>query len=230
MRTLIASAQAVLFGFDGTVCRLFSGHSREYLAREYAAWLRARGLGALLPAGDVIDPYALPDYVSRRHPGSDLVRELQERLTAEELRAVSSAFPNAYADPVLRSLRAMGMRVAVATPCSARTVRAYLESRGLASVVEHVSGRGTTPEASLLPDVVRALAALGTSPARALMIGATPADFRASREAGVPFLGLAHNDRAEAQLRSEGADLVVPSLEPVLSVIRDISAGPPPAG
>ncbi|MFF3330882.1 SAV_2336 N-terminal domain-related protein [Streptomyces sp. NPDC002888] len=229
LRRLIGSAQAVVFGFDGTLCRLFAGRGPEHMARDLAERLRARGLGALLPAGDAVDPYALLSDISRGYPGSDLVRELDERLTRQELRAVTTAYPIAYADPLLRSLSAIGTPLAVATHCSPRAVQAYLDSRALASVVGHVHGRSSSGEAFPPPSMLRAVSALGIAPAQALMIGATPADYRASREAGARFLGLARDDRASERLRAEGADAVVRSLEPVLAVIRDIASGRPPS-
>lgn len=53
------------------------------------------------------------------------------------------------------------------------------------------------------------------------MIGDTPSDFLAAREAGVPFLGYARNGHKEKLLRDAGAEDVVGSLEPVLRVLWD---------
>ncbi|MFG2129875.1 SAV_2336 N-terminal domain-related protein [Streptomyces sp. NPDC048751] len=226
-RTLIGSAQSVLLGFDGTLCRLFAGHRVEDIARELTDWLQARGQGGWLPAEGSRDPHVLLSAVLRRSGDSDLVSELDARLTAEELRAVSTAFPVPYADTLIRSLPGWGKRVAIATRCSARAVQAYLENRALAPSVSFVSGRSLRSGAILRPTSAHALStlepalsALGTPPSRALMIGATLADLRASREAGVPFLGLARNDRAAEALRAAGADVIVASLESVLSMLE----------
>ena len=61
---------------------------------------------------------------------------------------------------------------------------------------------------------------MGSAPDTALMIGDTPSDFLAAREAGVPFLGYARNERKEKALRGAGATRVVNSLEPVLKAAR----------
>ncbi|MFD8741209.1 HAD family hydrolase, partial [Streptomyces sp. NPDC059618] len=58
------------------------------------------------------------------------------------------------------------------------------------------------------------------APGTALMIGDTPSDFLAAREAGVPFLGYARNERKEKTLRGAGATAVVNSLETVLTAVR----------
>lgn len=52
------------------------------------------------------------------------------------------------------------------------------------------------------------------------MIGDTPSDHEAARQAGVPFLGYARNAYQEKLLRDAGAENVVASLEPVLRVLR----------
>jgi phosphoglycolate phosphatase-like HAD superfamily hydrolase len=52
------------------------------------------------------------------------------------------------------------------------------------------------------------------------MIGDTPSDFLAAREAGVPFLGYARNERKEKALREAGAGMMVGSLELVLQTLR----------
>ncbi|WP_329273566.1 HAD family hydrolase [Streptomyces sp. NBC_01451] len=234
LRDLIARARVVLWDFDGPICSLFSGHSAEKVATELVEWLEGRGLHGLVTEGEreSLDPHLVLRAVDARHPGSDLVAELEERLTQEELRAASSAMPTAYADPLIRTWTAVGSRLAIATNNSPLVVREYLASRGLNSCfAPHVYGR--TRELSLLkPDphcLNRALNAMGAAPASALMIGDTPSDFLAAQEAGVPFLGYARHEDKEKLLRDAGAETVVGSLEPVLRVlrtVRDPGSGP----
>jgi phosphoglycolate phosphatase-like HAD superfamily hydrolase len=61
---------------------------------------------------------------------------------------------------------------------------------------------------------------MGVAPAAALMIGDSPSDFGAAREAGVPFLGYARNERKAKLLKEGGAVHVVGSLEPLLLLLR----------
>ena len=131
-RELITRARVVLWDFDGPICRLFAGHSAERVATELVEWLEGRGLHGLLTEAErqSLDPHVVLRAVDRRHPGSDLVAELEERLTQEELRAASSAMPTAYADPLIRTWTAVGSRLAIATNNSPRVVRTYLTSRG----------------------------------------------------------------------------------------------------
>ncbi|GAB7109342.1 HAD family hydrolase [Streptomyces phaeofaciens JCM 4814] len=225
LREVITRARVVLWDFDGPICRLFAGHSAERVAEGLVEWLEGRGLHGLLtePERDSLDPHVVLRAVDRRHPGSDLVAELEERLTQEELRATESARPTAWADPLIRTWTAVGARLAVTTNNSPRVVSKYLEGRGLTGCfAPHLYGR-TQDLHRLKPDphcLKRALNAMGSAPVAALMIGDTPSDFLAARAAGVPFLGYARNERKEKLLRGVGATTVVNSLEVVLNVIR----------
>ncbi|WP_253195534.1 HAD family hydrolase [Streptomyces sp. JHA26] len=222
---LVRGARFVLWDFDGPICRLFAGHTAERVAAGLVAWLGGRGLGDLLTEAEreSPDPHAVLRAVDRRHPDGDLVAELEERLTREELRATASALPTAYADPLIRTWTAVGVRPAVATNNSPRVARTYLAGRGLLPCFgPHVYGR--TRELRLLkPDphtLVRALGAMGAAPSASLFIGDSPADCEAARLARVPFLGYARDGRKAESLRDAGADTVVDSLEPLLALLR----------
>ncbi|MFF3845959.1 HAD family hydrolase [Streptomyces sp. NPDC002328] len=225
LRELITRARVVLWDFDGPICRLFARHSAELVADGLVEWLEGRGLHGLLtePERESLDPHAVLRAVDRRHPGSDLVAELEERLTQEELKAAASAMPTAWADPLIRTWTAVGTRLAITTNNSPRVVGTYLESRGLTGCfAPHVYGR--TQDLHLLKPhphcLHRALRATGSAPDTALMIGDTPSDFLAAQEAGVPFLGYARNERKEKLLKDAGATTVVGSLGEVLEAVR----------
>jgi HAD superfamily hydrolase (TIGR01509 family) len=225
LRRRTAGARYVLWDFDGPICRLFAGHSARGVASDLVDWLAGRGLRGLLAEAEreSPDPHAVLRAVDRRHPGSDLVAELEERLTQHELRATRSAMPTAYADPLIRTWTAVGARLAVATNNSPRVVTAYLDGRGLLGCfAPHVYGR-TRQLSRLKPDphtLHRALGAMGADPSAALFIGDSPSDHEAAQRAGVPFLGYARTERKEKLLRDAGADMVVASFEPLLSVLR----------
>ncbi|MDL5202380.1 HAD-IA family hydrolase [Streptomyces sp. ALI-76-A] len=225
LRELITRARVVLWDFDGPVCRLFAGHAAAKVADDLVEWLEGRGLHGLLTDEErrSLDPHIVLRALDRRHPGSDLVDELEERLTQEELRATSSAMPTPYADPLIRTWTAVGARLAIATNNSPRVVRTYLASRELTSCfAPHIYGR-TQALHHLKPDphcLNRALNAMGSAPSDALMIGDTPSDLYAAQAAGVPFLGYARNERKEKLLRDAGATVTVATLEPVLKLTR----------
>ncbi|MEV0092183.1 HAD-IA family hydrolase [Streptomyces sp. NPDC050738] len=222
---VIAEAENVLFDFDGPICRLFAGHHAHQVAESLVAWLEEHGRHVLLTEEERAsgDPHAVLRAVDRIHPGSDLVEELEERLTREELHAAQTAWPTAYADPLIQTLRAVGVRLAIATNNSPQVARAYLEGRGLTACFgPHVYGR-TTDLHLLKPDpdcIRRALASLGARPARSLMVGDSVTDLYAAQAAGVLFLGYARSEEKAKRLHDAGAEAVVDSMLPVLEAVR----------
>jgi HAD superfamily hydrolase (TIGR01509 family) len=224
LRRLIAGTRVVLWDFDGPICRLFAGYSANKVARQLMDWLTRQGLGLLTrEESDSLDPLAVLHSVNERHRGSDLVTELEAMLTQEELRAVPTAMPTAYADPLIRTWTAVGARLALTTNNSRTVAAGYLERRGLAACFEpHLYGRTQNLD-RMKPDpysLRRALTAMGARPADALMIGDSPSDLRAAQSAGVPFVGFARDERKEKLLRAAGATAVVDSLLVILQLLR----------
>ncbi|MEU5342451.1 MULTISPECIES: HAD-IA family hydrolase [unclassified Streptomyces] len=227
LQRLIAETRYVFFDFDGPICRLFAGHSAEDIARAQVKWLKDRGLFGLLTDRERNhpDPHGVLSAVARRHPKSDLVAELEERLTQKELEAVPTAWPTEFADPLIRTWVAVGARMAIVTNNSARTVTSYLESRGLLECfAPYIYGRSKNLEL-LKPHphtLNRALNVLGAAPDATLMIGDAPSDCEAARSAGVSFLGYAGDPAVAKELLKAGAapGHIVGSLEPVLRIVR----------
>ncbi|MEU6540620.1 HAD-IA family hydrolase [Streptomyces sp. NPDC047000] len=222
---LVARAKVVLWDFDGPICRLFAQHSARLVADDLVRWLARQGLHGLLTEDErtSVDPHFVLRAVDHRHPGSDLVTELEERLTKEEHKAAASAMPTPYADPLIRTWTALGSRMAITTNNSPLVVHEYLAGRGLLSCfAPHLYGR-TRDLHRLKPDphcLNRALNTMGSAPENALMIGDTPTDCAAAKKAGVRFLGYARNAYKEKRLRDAGATDVVGSLKPLLEAVR----------
>ncbi|MFJ4683703.1 HAD family hydrolase [Streptomyces sp. NPDC088789] len=224
---LVAGTRNVLFDFDGPICRLFAGHPAVRIAREQVLWLEEQGLAGLLTEAERAspDPHGVLMAFAARHPGSDLVLDLEERLTRAELEAAPDAWPTAYADALIRTWVAVGARLAIVTNNSARSVEKYLRGRDLyACFAPHIYGR--TADLRLLkpnPDLLlKALRAMGAAPRTSLMIGDSQTDYTAARTAGVPFLGYAGNDTVLRRLLADGVPerRILRSLEPLLHAVR----------
>ncbi|MGW7071879.1 SAV_2336 N-terminal domain-related protein [Streptomyces sp. NPDC054855] len=226
LRALVTGARAVLFDFDGPICSLYSSYSAEGVANALVEWLEEQGLRGLLTEVDreYLDPQMVLRAVDRRDPHSALTMGLEERLTQEELKASATAWPTAFAEPLIRTWNAVGARLAVVTNNSPQVVKTYLASRHLTDYfAPYIFGR-TRDLYQLKPApwlLTRALTAMDIPPSKALMIGDSPSDFIASQEAGVAFLGYARNEFREMHLRELGVQVIVESLEPVLAVLRD---------
>ena len=131
LTALVERARVVVWDFDGPICRLFAGHKAEGVARDLVSWLEGRGLHSLLDEAEreSLDPHVVLRAVNRRHPGSDLVAELEERLTQEELRASASAMPTAYADVLIHTwdlARAAGLDETL-DPAEVRRLYAFMQ-------------------------------------------------------------------------------------------------------
>ncbi|WP_405472041.1 HAD family hydrolase [Streptomyces canus] len=224
LASLVSSARYVLWDLDGPICRLFAGYPVHQMAGELVEKIDQLGMGALLTEQERSsnDPQEALRGVHERHRGSDLVLELEEWLARRELSAVPKAMPTPYADPLIRTWSARGVRFAITTNNAALAAAAYVESRGLADCFPHVYGRTANldlmkPNPHCLEEAIKAMRAV---PSDTLMFGDAATDLEAARRAGVAFLGYARNQSKEGLLRDAGAEVVVGSLEQVLDVIR----------
>ncbi|MDW8810528.1 HAD-IA family hydrolase [Streptomyces scabiei] len=230
LRELITPVRHVLWDLDGPICRLFSGHPAHQVARDLVELIDRRGLGGLLTERErgTSDPQVVLLGLGRRHPSSDLIVDLEQWLTQQELTAAPKAFPTSWADPLIRTWSRRAT-FAITTNNSALAAARYIETRSLAECFPYIYGR--TRDLDLMkphPHILRqALNAMGADPSRSLMVGDAPTDFEAAREAGVPFLGYAQNDRKLKALREAGVPLsrTVNSLKPVLDVLRTLLPG-----
>ncbi|MEV5285528.1 HAD family hydrolase [Streptomyces albidoflavus] len=224
LRDLVAAAKTVIVGFDGPLCRLYDPLTARTASDSLTALLAEHGV----PAGDVPGrtPLALLRSLTLGALDDDpaLSTALDELLTGSEVAATLTARPAPYADNLVRTWSAVGTRLAVATGHSADAVHAYLAGRGLTACFgPHVYGR-TDGLIHLGHDAPpRALAALGADPAEALVLGSTPEDLRAARDAGAPFLGYARDLPAYDRLRAAGAPLVTGTLEPVRQAVWELN-------
>ena len=225
LRELITPVRYVLWDLDGPICRLFSGHPAHQVARDLVELIDRRGLGGLLKERErnTVDPQAVLLGLGRRHPRSDLIVDLEKWLTQQELTAAPKAYPTTWADPLIRTWSRRAT-FAITTNNSALAAARYIETRGLTDCFPYMYGR--TRDLDLMkphPHILRqALNAMGADPSRSLMLGDAPTDFEAARDAGVPFLGYARNERNLKALREAGVPLphTVDSLKPVLDVLR----------
>ncbi|MFF6786664.1 HAD-IA family hydrolase [Streptomyces sp. NPDC012510] len=227
LRELIDPVRFVLWDLDGPVCRLFAGHPAHQVAVELVEQIERRGLLGMLTDEERRDPdpLAVLRSLGARHPSSDLIADLEEWLTQQELAVAPSAWPTAYADPLIRTWAGRA-RFAVTTNNSAAAAARYLADRGLTDCFPFVYGR--TRNLDLMkphPHTLRqALSAMGADPSLTLMIGDAPTDFEAARGAGVAFLGYARHEDKRSQLESAGVapHRIVSSLEPVLELVREL--------
>jgi phosphoglycolate phosphatase len=118
----------------------------------------------------------------------------------------------------LQSLRAAGLRLACLTNKPGNFARPLLAAKGLAGYFEHVFGGDAF--ARQKPDplpLIETCRALGTAPARTLMIGDSANDAQAARAAGCPVVLVRYGYNHGEPVDDIGADGLVDSLEQIAS-------------
>ncbi|WP_199548947.1 SAV_2336 N-terminal domain-related protein [Streptomyces sp. N35] len=233
----LSTARTVLLGFDGPVVRLYAQHTATSVSRELArniADLRHPDealRGDRLLKGTPINPsegYAHPYDLLRAIAHHRLAAPTAERLTQIELRMVTSSFPTAYADPLIRTLHAQGRTVGIVTDADPVVVSTYLDSRGLGGRLRGgIHGRATDLTRLMPhPDCLRrALAAADCAPNDALLITSTVAELEAAETLGITTIGYADGARARVHLEAAGCYTTITDLHPLLDAARET---PPP--
>ncbi len=203
--------RAVCFDIDGTLSDtddLYVGrvsrwlprflfHDRERSARRLVMWMEAPG-NALLGLADALglddEMIALIDWMNRRRkkkwrrflivPG---VQEMLARLKGRYPLAVISARDEGSALAFLEQFDLVRYFDVIVTALSAEHTKPY-------------------------PDPIRLAAqTMGVPPEACLMTGDTTVDMRAGRAAGAQTVGVLCGFGEEAELRRQGADLILPS-------------------
>jgi len=151
-----------------------------------------------------------------------------------ETGSVAGAVPVAGADEALAGLRALGLRLGVATMDSERSARAALERLGLAGALAFLcgadSGHGCKPGAGM---VEAFCAATGLAPGAVAVVGDTPHDLEMARRAGAGLaIGVLSGVGGRAELEPL-ADALLASVAELPAYLAGSSrrlsaAGPPP--
>lgn len=129
--------------------------------------------------------------------------------------AINGQFSGVYdgVETGLQALRARGLRLACLTNKPTSFALPLLESKGLAGYFEHVFGGDAF--ARKKPDplpLLKTCEALGTSPARTLMVGDSSNDAQAARAAGCPVVLVTYGYNHGQPVRAVDADGFVDSL------------------
>lgn len=135
-----------------------------------------------------------------------LKAEIDALSGAESLKALT---PIAEPPAVFSRLRAMGLRLGVATNDSEKSARRQIKALGVAAYVDFIAGYDTGHGGKPEPGMVLAFAAfLGTSPSRIVVVGDSLHDLAAARAAGATAVAVLSGPAERAALEPH-ADFVI---------------------
>ncbi|MEU8901605.1 HAD family hydrolase [Nocardia sp. NPDC048505] len=214
----MADPAAVLFDIDGTLADSNYLHAR--------AWHRAfREAGAIVPTWRIHRAIGMDGDELIRTLAGDLDEAAAERAdelhsryyldSAEELTLLPGA------REILADLHGRGLRVVLATSApddELERLRKLLDSE---SVLYAVTGGADVETAKPDPSIVRvALDRAGVPPERAVFVGDTVWDVRASARVGVPTIGVLSGGISRAELLDEGAAHVCDDVADLLRTVE----------
>ena len=142
----------------------------------------------------------------RRTDYDALKREIDALAAVELLKTLT---PICETRELFASLRAMGLRLGIATNDSERSAREQIEALGLADLVDFVAGYDTGHGAKPEPGMVLAFArSLGAQPRQILMVGDSVHDLEAGRSGGAVAVAVLSGLAERAELAPH-ADFVI---------------------
>lgn len=192
-------ADLQLPALDAALIEHMVGKGTEHLLRSVLAHVLAQ-------AGHSAD--ALPAAVARLLPTA-LARYEQHYL------AINGQHSALYAGVLegLQALRSGGLRLACVTNKPLAFTRPLLAAKGLQGLFEQVFGGDSfaTKKPDPLP-LLKTCEALGTTPARTLMLGDSSNDAQAARAAGCPVVLVTYGYNHGQSVEAVGADALIDSI------------------
>ena len=134
---------------------------------------------------------------------------------------LSRPYPGAIA--AIDGLRAEGVRFAVCTNKLERLARRLIEELGIADRFAAITGPDTygagKPDPAML---LRTVAAIGGSAARAVMVGDSRYDSEAAQNAGLPFIGVSFG-YTETPMAELGPDVLIDTFAELPEALRRLA-------
>jgi len=217
---VLAGAQHILLDFDGPVCAVFGGTSDRAVADELRALLADR-LGEL-PAdvADSPDPFEILRHAATLGP--QITAETEHAFADLEREAVTSATETPGAREAITALHHAGRTITITSNNGVRAILAYLNTSGLAPLIDGVIGRADPSPALLKPDphlVLQAVRARRAQPAECALIGDSETDVRAAQAARVAAIAYANKPGKYDQLTATSPDAIITAMHEITAAI-----------
>ncbi|MEV0117227.1 SAV_2336 N-terminal domain-related protein [Streptomyces sp. NPDC050844] len=230
---LLASAEAVVIGFDGLLTRLHPGKAGRDAARRLAAVIaEQRSPEAALKGDPLLDAGVAPpasgsdeihplDVLRAFARNRSLAPALHHELAGIETAAVQAGRSSASEVTLIHALAGQLRPFAVVADTAPEAVSTYL---GIHDVSPSGGIHGRTADLTrLMPDpdcLRRAVERLGRPAAHCVLIGSSPQEAAAAQQLGMPFIGYAPGRRARESLAESGVGTTVGKLPELIHVLR----------
>jgi phosphoglycolate phosphatase len=225
---IVLGTRHLLLDFDGPICSIFAGLTKEAVARKLRGVITSQGTPVPADVEATIDPFDVFAYAATISPA--LAARVEGAMTQLEAMAVRTADPSAYVHEAVTSCRESGRTVTVVSNNSADAVRAYLTMHALDGPINLVIAR-TSPDPGLLkphPHLIeQAVTANKADPAECTLLGDSVTDIHAARDAGTRSIGYANKPGKTESLADAGADAVITSLAQLALTFRARCLVPP---
>jgi beta-phosphoglucomutase-like phosphatase (HAD superfamily) len=204
-----SDVSALLFDFDGPICRLFERHDTKRMADDLLELLRGHDADL---AGLEQEPNAHTILRSVREVTSEALAEAAKLLTARECEAAKTA---RLTPGVGKLIKGLEIPLAVASNNASEAIEDCLSRQGLLKrFAGGIHGRDQKAPWQMKPHpdcIERALHALGAvDRSKVALIGDSEADAVAAMDAGISFIGFVPKGKTNgARLAELGARAVV---------------------
>jgi HAD superfamily hydrolase (TIGR01509 family) len=201
----MSTLRAVLLDVDGTLIDSNDAHARAWVdaGSEFGHDIAFADVRPLIGMGG---DKVLPRLTGLDEDSPEGTRILDRRgeIFRERYLPTLSALPGAV--ELVRRLRDEGKKLVVATSASEEDLEALLAQVGLDDVLTEATNSDDADASKPAPDIVEAaLKKSGEAAGHVVMIGDTPYDVAAARQAGVRIIGVRCGGWTDADLRGAAA-------------------------
>lgn len=215
--------EAVVFDLDGTLVHSTIDYGK--MGRDVLEVLRTHGVEVdpsqrriwqiIQRSGELLEEmgYGPPER-------EEIMRDITGVLNSVEMENVDEVSPVEGAKETLERLKAIGLKIGIATRSCNAFAREALQRTGLEGLVDMLLARDETPHPKPDPrHLFQVIEGLQVPLEKVIYVGDTTTDLRTARGAGVTFIGFSTRAGGVERLRGAGCENVLESLKQLCSIL-----------